>query len=135
MRRVAVLALMLAAAGCAPAGAGSSGESLDSLAARIFVTQRSTVPGYGHLVVLGDVNGYCDEVFGRKQRVPFGSGDSLTQAAARMYGDRVNAIVDVAMYAAHPANPLHQPTYAQCAGTAVSYARDDSTDPAPVEAR
>ena len=129
MRKLLILALVLALAGCGEAAkvenaAQARDATMDAATAKMVVTRGATVSGHSEVVTLGKVQGRCGTDPEANEVIP--SGDNLRQSAFRKYGAQVDAIVNAS--AVQINNELIRDpgstsaSYSECSGTAVHFA-------------
>jgi hypothetical protein len=127
MKKLAILILAIAVAGCGQAETAirTRDANLEAATAKMIVTRGKDIPGHPQYVELGKVRGHCLQDPEANDVIP--SGDNLREAAYRKYGAQVDAIVDaVATHINDDYSPVAPPGssagHYECEGTAVHFA-------------
>lgn len=131
MRKLLLLGLMLAVAGCGPvakkeeAAVRTRDAAMEAAARKLVVTRDTKVDGHPKFTELGPVRGRCGTNPTGQDEFP---EDNLREAAIRQYGDRVSAITNAYGFyvVGNAASMVSQPGSSQghfeCSGTAIQFA-------------
>ena len=131
VKKLVLIGLMLAIAGCGPvakkgeAAIRARDAAMDAAANKLIVTRETKVDGHPKFTELGPVQGRCGNDPTGQETFP---EENLREAAVRKYGDRVNAIVNAYGYfvVGNAASAVSEPGSSQghfeCNGTAIQFA-------------
>jgi hypothetical protein len=129
VKKLVLLGLMLAIAGCAAAKKEETvlrarDASMDAAAQKLIVTRSTSVDGHPRVTDLGQIQGRCgNDPTGQDTF----AGENLREAAIRQYGDKVNAITNaygwfvVGNTASLAQEPGSSEGHFECSGTAVHF--------------
>jgi hypothetical protein len=127
MKKLAILVLVVAIAGCGQAETAirTRDAAMETATAKMIITRAKDIPGHPQYLELGKVRGYCMADPEANDIIP--TGDNLREAAYRKYGSQVDGIVNAVAihinddYSA-VAPPGSSPGHYECEGTAVHFA-------------
>ncbi len=130
MKKLVLLGLILAVAGCGPfakkeeAKIQARDATMDAAAQKLIVVRSTSIDGHPKITDLGPVQGRCgNDPTGQDTFAQ----ENLREAAIRQYGDKVNGITNAYGYfvvgnsASLAQEPGSSEGHFQCSGTAVHF--------------
>jgi hypothetical protein len=127
MKKLAILVLVAAVAGCGQAETAirTRDAAMETATAKMIVTRGKDIPDHPQYLELGKVRGYC--MADPQANDIIASGDNLREAAYRKYGSQVDGIVNaVAIHINDDYTAIAPPGssagHYECEGTAVHFA-------------